>query len=181
VSARHSKRCDLYKRAVGDEPPACTCAGAVAYVGGTFDLFHPGHLGFFRQVRQHADRIVVGLNTDEFCERYKRRPVLTYAERFGLLHDCRLVNAVIPNVGAEDSRLAIAVADDNMGVDFVAHGDDWTGDSLMKQMCLTQQWLDERRIRMLYVPYTPGVSTSDIIRRTLEREYEWRAATGGGL
>ena len=35
------------------------------YTGGTFDLFHRGHLEFLKSISQIGD-VVVSLNTDEF-------------------------------------------------------------------------------------------------------------------
>jgi hypothetical protein len=32
-------------------------------------------------------------------------------------------------------------------------------------MGFTQDWLDERGIMLLYIPYTPGISTTELKRR----------------
>ena len=49
--------------------------------------------------------------------------------------------------------------------DYIIHGDDWTGDAYLKQMGMTQEFLDENEIKLAYVPYTKSISTSDIIKR----------------
>lgn len=133
------------------------------YVGGTFDLFHHGHASFLEQCAKHG-RVIVALNTDEFAARYKRPTVLTLGERLESLRSCRWVDEVIVNVGDEDSGLTIDLIKDK-DVSYIAHGDDWTGPALMDQLGISQGWLDERNIQMLYIPYTAGISTSDIIRR----------------
>lgn len=134
------------------------------YVGGTFDLFHAGHVSFFKQCRARCDYLIVSLNTDEFASRYKRPPILTLADRMQVVGACRYVDEVIVNFGDEDSKRAIAAS----GANVVFHGDDWVGPSLMKQMQLTDAFLNERGITLQYVPYTRGISTSEIIKRACE-------------
>jgi len=133
------------------------------YVGGTFDLFHYGHARFLEQCAQHG-KVIVAINTDDFCDRYKRKPVLTLGERIESVRSCRWVDDVITNIGDEDSGLTIDTIRDKE-VKYIAHGDDWTGASLIDQLGISQEWLDERDISMLYIPYTKGISTSDIIGR----------------
>ena len=72
------------------------CRDRVLYTGGTFDLFHYGHLKFLKNCKQIADKVVVSLNTDSFVEQYKSKTVLSYEERrLSLLH-CQYVDEVIP-------------------------------------------------------------------------------------
>ena len=132
------------------------------YVGGTFDLFHAGHIQFLSQCSQYG-KVVVALNADNFSARYKRRPILSLDERKSAVEACRFVDDVVTNVGNENSAMTI----DSLAhpIKYIAHGDDWTGKSLMAQLGIDQKWLDFRGIEMLYIPYTSGISTSDIIGR----------------
>jgi cytidyltransferase-like protein len=130
-----------------------------AYLGGTFDCLHRGHLALFARARKVAQQIVVGLNTDEFAERYKRKPLMPLADRMAVLQACRLVDRVVLNVGNEDSKPAIL----HSGADCVVHGSDWQGDSLMRQMGLTPSWLDAHGIALVILPYTDFVSTTQIL------------------
>lgn len=133
-----------------------------AYVGGTFDCLHRGHLALLARVRTLAHRTVVALNRDEFAARYKRRPLMPYADREAVLAACRLVDQVVPNLGDEDSRPAIIAS----GADVIVHGDDWhPGNGLLTQMGLTEEWLRAHGITLVILPYTPGVSTSQILER----------------
>ena len=133
------------------------------YVGGTFDLFHYGHARFLEQCADHG-KVIVAINTDDFCERYKRRPILSLGERIESVRACKWVDEVIVNVGDEDSGLTIDLVKDKT-ISAIAHGDDWTGPELIDQLGISQDWLDKRNIQMLYVPYTAGISTSEIIGR----------------
>lgn len=132
-----------------------------AYIGGTFDLFHPGHVKLFSDVKAKFGTVIVSLNTDEFAARYKRKPILSLDERGVLVSSCAYVDEVIVNEGCEDSTVAILKSKP----DVIIHGDDWTGPELMKQMGITQAFLDEYQISMFYFPYTQGISTSEIMKR----------------
>lgn len=130
------------------------------YVGGTFDLFHPGHVRLLERCKAFGE-VVVSLNTDEFAERYKRRPIMSFEERRSMLEACIYVDEVIVNEGDEDSRPAILAS----GATHVVHGDDWTGDALMEQMGFGMDWLKEMDLTLLYLPYTEGISTRELIER----------------
>ena len=80
----------------------------ILYTGGTFDIFHYGHINFLRQCSKLADSVIVSLNTDEFIKEYKGRPpIMTYSEREKSLLSCKYVHSVIPNTGGEDSKPSI--------------------------------------------------------------------------
>lgn len=133
------------------------------YVGGTFDLFHYGHANFLKQCQEHGP-VLVSLNTDEFAARYKREPVLTIGERMESVASCRYADDVCVNIGDEDTGATIDRIKDRK-IKYIAHGSDWTGKSLMDQLGINQSWLDARGIEMLYIPYTVGISTSDLMGR----------------
>ena len=134
---------------------------AVVYTGGTFDLPHRGH---YRLLKRAAEigKVVVALNTDEFIEKYKGKPpILTYEERKEALLACRWVDEVVPNVGGTDSTISIEM----VKPDYVLIGSDWARKDYYKQMGFTQDWLDERGIGLIYIPYTEGISTTEIKKR----------------
>ncbi len=133
----------------------------VVYTGGTFDLPHHGH---FRLLQRAYDfgRVVVGLNTDEFILDYKgKAPIMSYEERKEILLACRWVDEVIPNYGGADSKISI----DIVKPDYIIIGSDWARKDYYKQMNFTQDWLDERGIGLIYVPYTRGISSTDLKTR----------------
>lgn len=132
------------------------------YTGGTFDLLHFGHFNFLRQCRNLATNVIVALNSDEFVRSFKGDlPILSYEERAAGLRHCPYVDDVIENHGGPDSRPAI----DAVSPEIIAVGDDWTRKDYYSQMGFDQNWLDDRGITLVYVPYTRGVSTSEIKRR----------------
>jgi cytidyltransferase-like protein len=138
------------------------------YTGGTFDLFHAGHVNFLRQCDRIAGggEVVVGLNPDEFIYDYKGiAPVYTYTEREQLLLGCKYVTKVVPNVGGRDSTIAIEQVDP----DFIVIGSDWAKKDYYSQMGFTQKWLDDRGIILIYVPYTENISTTYLKERIMKR------------
>ena len=135
--------------------------GLRVYTGGTFDLFHRGHVELLRRCAELGS-VTVSLNTDSFIAAYKGKPpVMTFDERRDVLLGCKYVDAVIPNFGDADSRPAIDFVKPN----FIVIGSDWARKDYYKQMQFTQDWLDERGIGLVYVPYTDGVSSTDIKAR----------------
>jgi glycerol-3-phosphate cytidylyltransferase len=138
--------------------------GLTVYTGGTFDLYHSGHANFLARCAELGD-VVVSLNTDEFIEAYKGKPpVINYAEREAVLLSCRSVSAVIPNFGGADSTAAIEMTSPNI----IAIGSDWARRDYYAQMGFTQDWLDDRGISLIYIPYTAGIS-STVIKARLVR------------
>lgn len=86
---------------------------------------------------------------------------MSLEERTTLLSEFKSVSQVVVNTGGLDSRPAIR----EVMPDFIVHGDDWTGEALMKQMNLTRDFLDQYGIEMLYVSNRNSLHTSDIIER----------------
>jgi glycerol-3-phosphate cytidylyltransferase len=136
----------------------------VVYTGGTFDLFHAGHVNLLRQCRYIAGRgrVVVALNTDEFIESYKgSSPVCSFEDRRKVLEACRYVDEVIPNWSGGDSKPTIM----SVRPSFIVIGSDWAQKDYYAQMQFSQEWLDEHNIVLVYVPYTDGISSTQIKER----------------
>lgn len=133
------------------------------YTGGTFDLFHEGHLELLEACRRMAGNglVIVAVNTDEFIARFKHRPpVQNTRERIAMLKACRYVDMVVPNVGEEDSKVTIELCE--TPIDIVAIGSDWAGRDYYGQMGFTKEWLDERNIVLVYVDRRTGQSTTNL-------------------
>jgi len=135
------------------------------YIGGTFDLFHPGHINFLRQCKRlvgEDGEVIVSLNTDEFVKKFKgKSTIMSFEERKTMLLSCRYVNDVVENIGGWDSKPAIEYVKPGI----VAIGTDWATKDYYAQMDFTQEWLDERDIVLVYIPYTENISTTKIKER----------------
>lgn len=137
----------------------------VVYTGGTFDLYHAGHARFLARCAELGE-VTVSLNTDEFIEQYKGKPpVISFADRAEVLLASRSVSHVVPNTGGADSRWAI----ESVMPDIIAIGTDWARRDYYKQMGFDQDWLDDRGIALIYIPYTRGISSTAVKERVLFR------------
>jgi glycerol-3-phosphate cytidylyltransferase len=135
--------------------------GLIVYTGGTFDVFHAGHVNLLRRCAELGE-VTVALNTDAFIMQYKGSvPVLNYDERKEVLEACVYVSSVIPNEDGADSKPTILKVKPNI----IAIGSDWANKDYYKQMNFTQDWLDEQNISLIYIPYSKGISSTRIKKR----------------
>lgn len=128
------------------------------YTGGTFDVFHAGHVDLLRRCAELGE-VIVALNTDEFIRQYKDKPPInSYEERRDVLLGCRYVSQVIPNEGGADSKPSIL----KVQPDFLVIGSDWLRKDYCKQMSFTPEWLEEQNITLVYVPRIRKLSSTEI-------------------
>ena len=126
------------------------------YVDMVADLFHYGHANFLKQARQFGDFLIVGIHSAKVVEGYKRPPIMSMQERIDTVSSCRYVDEVLPNAPLTIDQKWISVHN----IDLVVHGDDFSDE--MKKMC-DKTPIDLGIFRL--VSYTPGVSTTEIIKR----------------
>ncbi len=134
------------------------------YVPGTFDLFHPGHVNLLRQAKNTYGHVVVGLNRDAFIARFKGHPpVMTLPERYQVVEACRFVDRVIVNDGDENSTAAILES----GADTILYANDgtYTEETYLEQLGISRGFLLGASIGVVFLPYTRGVSTSELVER----------------
>ncbi|KAJ1664366.1 choline phosphate cytidylyltransferase [Coemansia sp. RSA 1813] len=93
----------------------------VVYVDGAFDLFHTGHIEFFKKARELGDYLLVGVHDDQAVNSVKggNFPVMNLQERVLGVLQCRYVDEVI--IGAPYS-VTKDVLEDVYHVDAVVHG-----------------------------------------------------------
>jgi glycerol-3-phosphate cytidylyltransferase len=139
--------------------------GLRVYTGGTFDLFHAGHVNFLKHCQEIAGiagQVIVSLITDSFIQEYKnKQPVCNDQERYDVVASCKYVNQVIWNSGGTDSKPAIL----SVKPDIIAIGSDWALKDYYQQMDFEQSWLDKLNISLIYIPYTQGISSTEIKKR----------------
>lgn len=132
-----------------------------AIVMGTFDLTHYGHMRKFKLLKELGYETVAGVTSDEFAEDYKRKPILTQEERMENLQHCKWVDIVIPLNVMYDHRDEVLACE----ATHVVHSRDWNIHEYGKQTALTDEWFYETGVKRLILPYTNGISTSDILER----------------
>jgi cytidyltransferase-like protein len=124
------------------------------------DLFHAGHVAFLRQARSLGDELVVGIHSDDDVASYKRPPICSMQERIAVVEACSLVDEVLPNAPLSVDEAWI----DLHRLDVVVHGNDFDPAKLSRFYPGAV-----RRGIARTVPYTPGISTSDILSRIAAR------------
>lgn len=124
------------------------------------DLLHAGHIEFFKNARAFGDYLIIGVLSDEDVASYKRVPILTLEERVAMIQACRYVDEVIvaPPLRTTEEWLK------EHEIDIVVHGDDFNPELLIDQYGVPIQLGIFRT-----VPYTKGISTTNIIERIKDR------------
>lgn len=132
---------------------------------GTFDMLHIGHLNLFKRCRSYVNggQFIVGLNTDEFIEKYKgKKPIMSYLERYEIIEATEMVNKIVPN-DQPDGTIKEVLLENK--IELIIIGSDWLRKDYLKQIGLTIEWLEDNNISLCYVPYTMGISTTEIKNR----------------
>ena len=130
------------------------------YVDMVGDLFHEGHIELLKAARAFGDYLLVGVLSDQVVANYKRRPIMTMAERISVIQACRYVDEVIPD--APDVVTSEFLK--THGIVLVIHGSD----------------ISEEVIKVVYndpfqegkfktVQRIGGISTTEIINRIRAR------------
>lgn len=116
---------------------------------GTFDLLHYGHINLLKRAKSKGDYLIVGLSTDEFNWKSKKKKCyFDYSKRKALLESIRYVDLVIPESSWEQKAEDVNLYQ----VDTFLIGDDWEGEfDFLKDQC-----------EVIYLPRTPEISTSQI-------------------
>jgi cytidyltransferase-like protein len=67
----------------------------IVLVTGGFDPIHSGHLAYFQAAKKLGNKLIVGLNSDEWLTRKKGRPFMPMSERFALVSALSIVDEVV--------------------------------------------------------------------------------------
>jgi glycerol-3-phosphate cytidylyltransferase len=125
----------------------------VGYVPGAWDMFHVGHLNILLRAREHCDRLVVGVVTDEALFAAKSKyPVVPLEERVSVVAALSLVDDV--TVDFSSNKLEVW---ERLRFDVLFKGDDWRGtakgDKLEADMAAVG-------VHVHYFPYTAHTSST---------------------
>lgn len=133
------------------------------YVIGVFDLFHTGHVELLRRAKELGDKLIVAINGDEMVASYKRRPYFNEEDRQTIVKSCKYVDVVFI-IRQYDNKDIIK----KYAISKIVHGDDWGTDSYMEQIRVTPEFLEQNNCKLVLLPYTKGISTSELIKRIKE-------------
>lgn len=134
---------------------------------GSFDLLHPGHLHLLEWCRRMVGiygEVVVTVNSDDFIGTYKRRPpVMGESDRCAMVDAVKGVTAAYIHVHGPDAGPTIETWLPAGGL--LVIGADWRDRDYLGQLNVTQEWLDERGIVVVYVPLLAGHSSTALRER----------------
>jgi phosphoenolpyruvate phosphomutase len=136
---------------------------STVYVGMSADVIHPGHLNILAEAARHG-RVVVGLLTDAAIASYKRLPYMEYEVRREILRALRLVDDVVAQ-----ETLDYVPNLRRYRPDVVVHGDDWREGVQAQTRQRVIDTLAEWGGRVIEIPYTQGVSSTQFIVAARER------------
>ena len=129
------------------------------YVDMVADLFHYGHVEFLKQAHAFGEHLLVGIHSDEAVRANKRNPILSMEERVASVAGCRYADEVVPDA----PWIMDAAWIEEHKIDLVLHGDDYSQERSEHIFSVPISMGIFRT-----VPYTPGISTTEIIRRCKE-------------
>ena len=83
------------------------------FTSGCFDLFHYGHLHFLLQARDLGDKLIVGVNCDEyFLYKKGRSPFFGLRQRMRMLSELKCVDQVCPFYEDDPCQLILRLRPD---------------------------------------------------------------------
>ncbi|MEE0596038.1 MAG: adenylyltransferase/cytidyltransferase family protein [Agathobacter sp.] len=133
----------------------------IGYTDGVYDLFHVGHLNMINTAKGHCEYLIVGVHGDEVVKEYKHHvPIINENDRRKIVASIKGVDEAVINQFRDKLKLW-----ELYHFDVVFIGDDWKGTERWNQF---EKVLGKLGVDVVYVPYTKGISTTEIRRKIME-------------
>lgn len=126
----------------------------IGYTAGVFDLFHIGHLNLLKNAKGMCDKLIVGVTVDDLVFYKGKRAMIPFEDRIEIVRACKYVDAAVPQY--DMNKLEIC---NKLAVNILFVGDDWYGTDKWAEY---EQQFQEKRIQIVYFPYTKGISSTKI-------------------
>lgn len=126
----------------------------IGYTAGVYDLFHIGHLNLLRNAKGMCDKLIVGVSTDELVRYKGKSPVIPFTDRIEIVRNIKCVDAVVAQADMNKLEMCKKLKANIMFV-----GDDWYQSPRWEEY--EKEFL-EAGIKIVYFPYTKGVSSTQI-------------------
>ena len=130
----------------------------IGFTTGVFDLFHIGHLNLLERCKSMCSYLIVAICDDDYVRNIKHKePVYPLEERVRIIGALKCVDevVVINTADVEDKMAALQ----KYRFDVLFSGDDWKGTERYNR---TEQQFAKVGAAIEYLPYTKGVSTTEI-------------------
>ena len=135
------------------------------YTVGVWDLLHPGHVDLLVRLRNLGTSLVVGVVGDDAIARYKRRPIMTLAERGAMVGALRCVDRVLLEAPLPDNTTVEML--DNHGFSFLAKS---SAPHEQERVRREHAHLGARFVEVPYGQKYSGLCTTEILQRVLANE-----------
>lgn len=135
----------------------------IGYTDGVYDLFHVGHLNMINTAKEHCEYLIVGVHGDEVVKEYKHHvPIINENDRRKIVASIKGVDEAVINQFRDKLKLW-----ELYHFDVVFIGDDWKGTQRWNQF---EKVLGKLGVDVVYVPYTKGISTTEIRQKIMEED-----------
>ena len=125
----------------------------VGYTDGVYDMFHVGHLNMLKEAKRRCDELIVGVHSDAIVEGYKnRKTIINENDRREIIDSIKYVDRAVINETRDKMELW-----KKHKFDVIFIGDDWKG---TERWNMFEKQLATVGVRVEYIPYTQGVSTT---------------------
>lgn len=135
----------------------------VVLTNGCFDLLHVGHVGYLKEAAREGDCLIVAINSDDSVRRLNKapeRPIFDQNYRAEMLAALESVDYVV--VFDEDTPHAVLRA---LKPDVLVKGGTYRDDEIVGREVVLEYG---GKVKALGI--TPGISTTEIVRRLREAE-----------
>jgi glycerol-3-phosphate cytidylyltransferase len=134
----------------------------IVHTAGSFDLFHIGHVNILKRSKELGDYLLVAVSSDELIKSYKgTEPIFPFEQRVKIVESISYVDEVV----RQDSLHDIAVLK-KYKPDITTIGDDWKTKHLDGL-----EWM-RKNGKVVYLPYTKGISTTGVKKKILLNAYD---------
>jgi glycerol-3-phosphate cytidylyltransferase len=124
---------------------------------GTYDLLHIGHINILERASKLGNKLIVGVSTDQLNYSKKQKyPIYNQNDRLKIIKSLGFVNDVFFEESLQKKREYIL----KYKADILVMGDDWKDKfNEFNDIC-----------KVIYLPRTENISTTEIINKILKIE-----------
>lgn len=129
----------------------------VVFTNGCFDVLHSGHIHLFRKAKEYGDILIVAVNDDLSVQNLKGagRPVFPLDERLEVLEAIEVIDYLTSFAQPTPRELIKALLPD-----VLVKGGDWKADEVVGS-----EEVEGAGGRVVIIPYLPGRSSSEILKK----------------
>lgn len=128
------------------------------------DLINYGHINILQKAKTYG-KVIVGLFADEVLAKYERAPINSFENRKKILENINLVDEIV-----EQKNIDCCSKLQELKPDFIIHADNWKTNNQSHIRDKVIQIIKEWNCELIEVPYTKGISTTQIINNILNQD-----------